>query len=452
VSPGAETAPRRGVRHLVREQRGTVVLAGLLLVYLVARLLALWRFEVFTSFDTGAYAPRPGITEPFDTVSFTGASPRTWGAPLLFAVVDTDVARALLQWVIGTIAWSLLVVGLWVNVRTLPARVFAAVATIGLALTAPVYTWDFAILSESLSLGLGVMALGLFALWSRTGSRLTATGMAVVGVWWVFTRPDVLPYVVALALVLGIGWYAATVSRYDDAHRKWGLHLGLSESTFLYRLRLQVYPDARVLRVYTRDFEMPSCPAAASVAGQEEWAYAEFVQAYRSCPELVAWTAREKETASIRYALADPVHFARLTKGVMASMLGGTSYASPAKALPRVQDTIFFPSPAGILRVLLGVFSLALVAIVATRALQRATWLAATGTALVVTSGVSALVGSLYSAGAYSRFGIQEAVLMRVGLIMMVTAAIDALVLRRRRRPDRLVAEDVGPSSAAGPA
>ncbi len=103
---------------------------------------------------------------------------------------------------IGTLAWSLLVIGLWINVRTLPARIVAAVGVIGLALTPAVYTWDFAILSEALSVGLGVMALGLFAIWTRTGSRVAAAALGVVGVWWTFTRPGVLPYIVVLAVVV----------------------------------------------------------------------------------------------------------------------------------------------------------------------------------------------------------------------------------------------------------
>jgi len=234
--------------------------------------------------------------------------------------------------VIGTLAWSLLVIGLWINVRTLPARIVAAVGVIGLALTPAVYTWDFAILSEALSVGLGVMALGLFAIWTRTGSRVAAAALGVVGVWWTFTRPDVLPYIVVLAvavlglavrrqdrrltavlvtgaLLLGAGWSAATLSRTDDSFRNWGLHLGLSESTFVYRLRLEVYPDDQVLEVYTERFGLPGGPEAAEVAKQEDWAIERFVQAYESCPGLVAWASKEKSTVAVRYMLADPVHF-----------------------------------------------------------------------------------------------------------------------------------------------
>ncbi len=59
------------------------MLVGLLALYLVARVLALWGLTVFTSFDTGSYAPRPGATDAVETLSFTGDAPRPWGVPLL---------------------------------------------------------------------------------------------------------------------------------------------------------------------------------------------------------------------------------------------------------------------------------------------------------------------------------------------------------------------------------
>ncbi len=431
-------------------------LAALLALCLVARALALPGLTVFRSFDSGSYAPGSGVA----TLSFTGHAPRPWGVPVLYALVGSDTARAVLQWLLGTAAWAVLVVGLWTTLRTLPARVAVAVALIALAITSAVTTWDFAILSESLSISLGVMAVGLAAVWLGTGSRAAAAGVAVVGIWWTFTRPDIALYVAALlvavivvaalrsdrrrtalavaaALLLGLAWSGATLSRTDAAFREWGLHLGLSESTFVYRLRLQVYPDPQVREVYARELGMPSCPATAAFgrpgASSGSWEMERFVAAYRSCPALVSWVAREKSRAAVRYMLADPGHFARITRGSLAEMLGGAVYARRPRALPRVQDGLFFPRPTWALRGLLLAFVLALAAVAATGALRRSA-LAAAGGALVVVSGVSALVGTLYSAGEYPRFGIQEAILMRVGLIVMLAAALDAFVLGRRAR------------------
>jgi hypothetical protein len=437
------------------DHRDTAVLVALLAGFLVARLLVLWGLEVFTSFDTGSYAPRPASSPQVDTLSFTGDAPRPWGVPLLYAAVGADTARAVLQWVVGTIAWSVLAVGVWVTLRTLTARIVATLALLGLALTPQVYTWDYAILSESLSIELGVLALGLFALWVATGSRAAAVALGVVGVWWTFTRPDTLPFVLAtlLALVvyallrvdrrrtsllvagvllLGVVWLAGTVSRSDDAFRTWGLQLGLAESTFVYRLRLQVYPDERVRDVYTRELGMPRCPAAEAASTHEQWRIERFVAAYRSCPDLVAWTARERITAPVRYALAEPAHFAELTRGALAEMLGGAVYASTSPALPRAYRALYFPSPRWSLRALGAAFVVALAALALTGAFRRRPGAALGGIALVATSGLSALGGSLYSAGEYPRFGIQEAIFLRVGLVLMAAVALDTFFARRR--------------------
>jgi hypothetical protein len=57
-----------------------------------------------------------------NTLSFTGHAPRLWGVPLFYELAQTDHVRAVLQWVIGTVAWAVFGVGLFVHMRSLVAK------------------------------------------------------------------------------------------------------------------------------------------------------------------------------------------------------------------------------------------------------------------------------------------------------------------------------------------
>ena len=73
--------------------------------------------------------------------------------------------------------------------------------------------------------------------------------------------------------------------------------------------------------------------------------------------------------------------------------------------------------------------------------------LAYVGIGLVVVSLLSILSALTLSAGEYARFGIQEAVLVRVGIIVLLVAAIDALpsLTGRWRRTPAPLPDPVGP-------
>ncbi|WFE40370.1 hypothetical protein [Micromonospora sp. WMMD998] len=442
VDPPPESPRRWHPRHLP--------LAVLLAVYLAARLLILARFTVYTSVDSTSYADRPGNT--IDLLSFTGHAPRPWGVPLLYALAGSDRAGTTVQWGISTLAWSLLIAAAWLLLRTLPARLAAAAALVGLALTRSVYPWDHAVLSESLSISLGVAALALLAIWVRTRSRVALGALVLATLWWLFTRQDVLPYVLLLLVVLagyallrqyrraalvavavllgGLAWNATTVGATDDSYRAWYSGLSLSEATFLYRLRFQILNDPQVARAYRQDLGMPRCAPAERIAAGTPWQMTEFIAAWRGCPDLVDWTDRGKGTVAYRYALAHPRHAAATTGEVLPALLGGTTgrYAKPVAALPALPERVFFPDPDRVLPVTGLIVVLAAAVGALTRGFRRARWTAAAGGLLVAASTASAVAGTLFTAGEYARFGIQEAVLLRVGLILLVAATIEAAV------------------------
>ncbi|MFI7576912.1 hypothetical protein [Micromonospora sp. NPDC049497] len=457
-------------------------LAALLGAYLAARVRILTGFTVFTSPDAGSYAARSG--NPIETLSFTGHAPRPWGVPLLYAMVDTDPARVVLQWTISTLAWSLLVCACWLLLRSLPVRVFAAAALICLALSRSVYPWDHAILSESLSISLGIAALALLAIWVRTRSRVAITALVLVAFWWTFTRQDVLPYVLLLVVVLagyvllrryrwaaatatvvllgGLAWQAAIVPTVDHSYRSWGTGVSLSEATFLYRLRFQVLNDPQVKSAYQQEFGMPRCERAELLAKGRSGAMGEFIVAYRDCPALMDWVQREKGSVGYRYALAHPKHYADTVLKLLPTSLGGTvRYAKPVPGVPTFPERVFFPQPDRVLPQAGLIFLVTLGAGLLARAFRGARLLAVAGTLVVLASMGSAVAGTMYSAGEYSRFGIQEAVLLRVGLVLLAAAAIQAVVasvtdrvaaLRRRRAPAATPAPGEAPAASEAPA
>ncbi|NES29900.1 hypothetical protein GCE86_24635 [Micromonospora terminaliae] len=431
-------------------------LAVLLGLYVTARLVILARYTVFTSVDSTSYADRPGNT--IELLSFTGHAPRPWAVPLLYALAGSDRAGTVAQWGISTLAWSLLICACWLLLRTSFARIGAVSAVVGLALSRSVYSWDHAVLSESLSISLGIAALALLAIWVRSRSRVALGALVVAAVWWTFVRQDVLPYVLLLVVVLagyallrryrraavvavlallaGLTWNVATVATVDESYRAWYNGLSLSEATFVYRLRFQVLNDPQVAKAYRDEFGMPHCQQAERIAGRPAWKMPDFFDAYEGCPDLIAWTQREKGSVAYRYALAHPRHAAAKTVETMPVLLGGTAghYAEPVAAVPAFPERLIFPRPERVLLLAGLVAALAVAVGLLTRGFRRARWVAAAGGLLVLGSTASAVAGTLFTAGEYARFGIQEAVLLRVGLILLVAAAVDAATAAIRER------------------
>ncbi|MCW3818110.1 hypothetical protein ONA91_27040 [Micromonospora sp. DR5-3] len=441
-------APRWSSRRLPwRHLPLVVLLAG----YLSARVRILTGYTLFTAPDTRSYAPRPGEV-PIDTLSFTGHAPRPWGVPLLYALVGSDSARVALQWTISTLAWCLLAGACWARLRSLPARILAVTALLCLALSRSVYSWDHALLSESLSISLGIAALALLTIWVTTRSRVALGALALVAFWWTFTRQDVLPYLLLLVVVLAghavlrryrwhallatvvllgaLGWQAAIVPVVDHSYRSWGSGLSLSEATFVYRLRFQVLNNPQVKAAYQEEFGMPGCAGAEQVAAGSTWSMGPFIEAYRDCPALRAWAAREQGSVGYRYARAHPSEYTEQVLSVLPISLAGTEgrYAAAVPGVPAVPEKLFFPDRHRVLPQASLVFLMALGVGLLARAFKRARWLAAAGAVVALASTASAVAGMMYSAGEYTRFGIQEAVLLRVGLVILAAATVEAVL------------------------
>ncbi|HEV8174759.1 MAG TPA: hypothetical protein VGP91_14045 [Actinoplanes sp.] len=430
-------------------------LVVVLLAGFVGGRLAVWfREPVFPTPDSPSYRGGDALTLA-DVLSFSGHAPRLWGTPLFYAFFLDDDARALAQWTVGTLAWGLLAVVLYAQLRSTTARVVAAAAILVLGLLPEVSNWDFAIMSESLSISLGVAVLALL-IWFLGSERWPVlVALTITAFWWTFIRPELRllvgflilglavyavlrkdrrsgVVVAAAVLVVAVGWVTAITPAMDRtfAARSWN-GLSLTEATFVYRLRHQIMPNPEIMAVYQRKLGMPDCPAAERIAKVRAWETSQFFRAYLSCPDMVAWGHQNAGSSGYRFALADPSLYVRQTLRVLPASLSGEVDRGSA-VLPEAVERAAFPRQRVVLDTLAGGYLGALVIAALAGAFRRRRVLVYTSLGAVVASVISIFAELMYSAGDYVRFGIQEAVFIRIAIVLTAVAAIDALIGRLR--------------------
>jgi hypothetical protein len=479
--PGGDPGPdgwRRALRRAARP--ADLPLAALLAVFLGLRLDVWARAGAVRTPDSASYVWTNG--RGFDSgplVSFTGHAPRLWGTPLLYVLLPDDPARVFAQWLIGTLAWALLAAVVWGRLRTLAGRLCGAALVLGFGLMPQVTNWDFAILSEPLSISLGVACLALLVWWLATDSLAVLTVLTVVAVWWMFVRPEIrvlaafvvpvlavrvlarpgrrVPALVALGvLAAGMAWVSAVTPTMGRTYGERAANgLPVQEATLAYRLRFMVMPDPEVLRVYRHDLGMPACPAAEADALLPGWHMRAFIDRYRECGDLRRWGHEHAIDSSYRFAEAAPGLFTRLALRFMPAELGGGVRVPGTDVLPpQLERAAFMPRhlvvpglAAGLAGAVLAGVLLAATGM-ARGGRQRLVILAGLGTAAAGL--VSAVVDLTLAAGEFDRFGAQESVAVRLGILLVVAGSVDALVAgeRRRARAERLA----GTGGSGGPA
>jgi hypothetical protein len=229
-------------------------------------------------------------------------------------------------------------------------------------------------------------------------------------------------------LVLAAGWVTAITPTMDRTYADRATNgLTLTESTFAYRLRFEVVPNPKILAVYQDKLGMPACPAIQRFAKVHTWQTTAFIQSYRSCPDLVAWGHKNAGASGYRFAMAAPGLYAREMLRALPLSLGG-NIPNGYRVLPRSAERIAFPARHWVLPFLAIGWLVALAAAAATGAFRRRKLLVWTSVGVVLASAASSAVELMYAAGDYSRFGIQEALLSRIAIILMAAAALDALI------------------------
>ena len=459
--------------HAVRwpAVRENPLVVALVVGFLAGRVSVLAREPVLPVPDSPSYRGGSGLTLG-DVLSFTGHSSRLWGTPLFYAIFPDDGWRAFGQWLIGTVAWVLLAIVVCARLREKASRVVAAAAILALGLLPQVTNWDFFITAESLSINLGLLALALLLWFLGGGGRPVLIALTVVVFWWTFTRAEIrlmagvvlvvlIAYAIArkadrwaaagaaAALVVAIGWVTAITPTMERtfAERSWN-GLNLTEGTFVYRLRFQVMAHPDVLAVFKKDLGMPTCAPAESLAKRRAWAMGPFIEAYLSCPDLVAWGHENAGSSAYRFALADPRLYVRETRRVLPASLSGDVDRGSA-VFPEQVEVLAFPSQRAVIPALPIALLAMLVAALAAGAFRRHRLLTYTALGLAAVSAVALVAELTLAAGDYVRFGIQEAVWIRVAILVLAVAALDAMISRRRQPASREQGSERDGGSAA---
>jgi hypothetical protein len=440
--------------------RQRLFLITLFVGYAMGRIAIVLQGKVFTSFDTFSYAYRDDPAwDRGALVSFTGHAPRPWGSPLFFVLFGDDQSRAVGQWAVGTIAWALLAWALYCLLRQPLAKLLAVGAILLIGLLRPVASWDFAILSESLSISLGVLTLAFFLWWLRNKAWWTLTTMVVVATWWMYTRVDIFVLVLPLAAALFVFAWRSPRVRYSalagggvlvlvaafsylvvgptslQTHKAWSFTPELSHETGLamYRLRISVFPDPEVKTFFSTELGMPQCDGADQVAAGPEWDVEGFTEAVMACPQLRDWVQQHQQTMWSDYATKAPALFAGQIGQLTASSLTGAAYASTPAVIPAVAEKLAFPRKYTLLATL-AVLAVALTLALASGARRDHLTLLLTATVIAATSLASAALTVVVSSGEVWRFGIQETIALRIAIIILLATAADTWLANRQPR------------------
>ncbi len=450
--------------------------------YAVVRAIAVWGAEIMVYKDSATYRPPAGGL-PYSVLSFTGDAPRSFVVPAFYAVLPDDTTRVVAQVVISIGAWLVLATVLAVLLQTTVARYAAFISILLLSLTTQVITWDVAILSESLAISIGVLAV---AAWLRLASRPTViVAVAVVASTgaWVLMRPYQYALPVALAVVCGLWAWRRPADRKLTLGVAGGLLLIALVSLVIsprinegYRQRdgygVTYFTEAfgqNFFKRYLADPETaawfrergmpdpsglgpPSTTPNQAVDDYQDWH--PFFAQLRQRPDWQQWLDEEAQGAIIEYSLAHRGEVIGQFVDQLPRMVRSpwtAEYGPPVDVLPPPLDWLFFAGSATSLWWGDFVLWLAVVgglgALVVARRARPSPPLLWVGGLLIGVAAALAFQVWIGSAYEFVRHAVPSTHLARVGLIILAAGLLDALLVATlpQERSDTPLASDAEP-------
>ncbi|WP_334141325.1 hypothetical protein [Rhabdothermincola sp.] len=430
------------------------------------RIAAAWGVQPMTFPDSATYraAEPPG---PYPVLSFTGGAPRSWVVPAFYALFPNDQARVAAQVAVSIGAWLVLAGVLAGAMRSPICRYGAFGAVLLLGSTPQVAGWDQAILSESLTLSIVVVAL---AAWIRVATRpsLAAAGAALTtSALWIISRPFQYTLALGLAAVCGLwalrrdhrrlklglvagllavaGWSTIVSPRINDAYRaRDGYGVSYFQEAFGQNFYKRYLGDPEAESWFAErgmpDWEGMSAPSQyTGTTIDDYWAWKEFFAELRRRPDWLDWLEHRGQSEIIRYSLTHPTRVLGQYIDQVPEMLTSPwnpAYGEPIDVLPGPLDRLWFRgSTTSILRtdVTAWVLVTAALAVVAAARRARPSWpLVATGAVVVAASGAFLFQVWLASAYEIARHAVPATHLLRIGLLVIAAALLDALLVRDR--------------------
>jgi hypothetical protein len=336
--------------------------APILLGYLLLRASGFFGIETIRQLDTDGYLEVS--SHPVWSLDFL-AGGRSWTVPLLWkALPDSDVARATGQFLLSIACWPLLAAAVARAMRPTALRYVAFALVLVFSLSLAVIRWDYAMLSESVSISLTALVLAGWLELVRAPRPRMAVALLAVMALWVFARDSngiLALMTVPLALIwvvrpgpLGRGWagllaggtlaiFAAGLlaSTTDQAQ------LRRNERPILHVIGRRVLADADKTR-WWRAHGMPEPPfrvlrERASLAGIREGGLPTDPQT----DAFLKWAREEGRDTLARYLLTHPAQTAKETFGKRQRLLSGVTvgYLSPGarEVVPEPLDELIYP-------------------------------------------------------------------------------------------------------------
>ena len=421
-------------------------LALLALVYVAGRCALLFVVEPWSFSDTGTYdrvASAPLLSPEFL------AGWRPWSLPLLYKLVPGAEARVLAQSAISVASWIGLAAAVAEVMRGRILTVAAFGCVLGFSLSREVLQWDSLLLSESLSTSLtAAITAACLSLVHRPTPR-TAVLLALLLVPWAFAR-DSHPYLLAIVAVplavslgirrqrrlrLGLLGLVSVLAVAAVASSSLGFDRGAYPLQTVIAQRIAADPQELE---YFRQAGMPVDSRFLALARESRLATGADPLPHPGSddPRLRAfhrWLFRHGRSTYIRYLVSHP-HAAIRPLGDLRSILlhpRVERYRSPGSPAPLspLADALYPRDPLRPVAYL----AVAVLAALAAAARGGARWEWIVPLALIALSLPLGMFVWLADAREIDRHALLAGLSLRLGSLLLLLMAVDALLERRRR-------------------
>jgi hypothetical protein len=371
---------------------------------------------------------------------------KPWFVPAFYkAAGESAHALTWAQLVLSIVAWLFLASALAYSVRNPWLRVVVAVAVLLFSLSPVIAQWDAAVLSESLSLSLAAIFVGLLLVLLRHPTTATAALLGVVAACWAGTR-DTNAYVVVLVLVpvavvllvqhrprvgvalVAIASLVLVFSLWSaSSPRRWEI---VSVDLVIERVLGDAHAES-----YFRAHGMPVLPGlrARLFADRTPWSR------YESDPQLVAfrrWIRTDSRPTYLSYlrdtpsaSISTPMHrLAQLNSPDVISLYRPHGFRT---LMPGELDRLVYLPSGG---VVFGwsLLALASACLLAAARRLRAVWIV--GALLVLTTVPQAILVWDAEPREVGRHALLVGTLDRVGLLILAALVFDALLTLMQER------------------
>jgi hypothetical protein len=369
--------------------------------------------------------------------SLTGRYPPV--PPLLFSVLAHNLrAIVLAQAVLSTGAWLFLAAVVGILVRSEVLQAFIALSVLAFSLMRSIASWDIAILSESLAVTLFVALVAVAILIQERPTAARTVAFAMLGVLFTFTRDTAAFVALMIAIVIGVlvatrraGAGLAAVGVVFVA--MFAIALALSNAAGRGTMPFYNITGTRILTdaARTRYFVHHGMPFSAALEERRGSFASGDNDAFFNDPRLAAyrhWADENGQQTYLRYALTHPVW--SVTEPFReAAVLLPTNHAYAENyraAVPNGVDRRLLQRK-DVLYVSFAAVVVFAIAVAVIRRPNRRWLIPAFLVGLAIPATIAVWHGDTED---LRRHGLEVAVQLRVGLLLLFAVALDAVLGR----------------------